>query len=685
MPYGSIKLIPGVNVEKTPTLNQAGIAQSALIRFRDGLVQKYGGWSKFYPFSVAGTPRELHAWEDLNSTSHLAVGTTTQLAIITSGSLQDVTPQTLTSDIAPNFSTVMNTPTVTIIDANITNVTTYDAVFFNTPVSVGGLILSGLYPIASITGANSYTITAASNATSTDNNTGAVPVFTTTSASAVVSVLLADHGLSTGKLNGIVFQIPTTGNGVTIDGGYSVTTATDADNFTITVANQASASGDIPMNGGNAELLYYINLGPPAIGSGYGLGPYGGGGYGTGSTSTSQTGTEITATDWTSDNWGQILLACPFGGGIYQFDPSGGFTNAGLVSSAPLFNGGIFVSTSLQILFAWASTNTSYQIGLQQDPMLIRWSTLGDYTDFQALATNQAGSFRIPIGSTLRGGLAVANQNLFWTDLDLWAANYAGFPLVFGFNKIGAGMGLISSHAALQLRSGVYWMAPMNFCSYTSGGAVVIPCPVWDAVFQNINPSFTQNVRAMANTPFNEAGWLYPSAASTSGECDSYVKFNINEPGAPWDIGPASSLPRSAWTDQSVLGTPLSASPGGVIYQQESTPDADGQPLNWSFTTGYTYIGEGEDYAFVDQVLPDFIWGSYGVSPNAQVQMSFNVINYPGDTPSVFGPYTVTQQTEYISPRFRGRQMSFTIAGSDLGSFVRLGKARYRWAPAGRR
>jgi hypothetical protein len=54
--------------------------------------------------------------------------------------------------------------------------------------------------------------------------------------------------------------------------------------------------------------------------------------------------------------------------------------------------------------------------------------------------------------------MAVSNQSLFWTDLDLWAANYAGFPLVFGFNKIGAGAGAISSHSMQQLRNGVYWM-----------------------------------------------------------------------------------------------------------------------------------------------------------------------------------------------------------------------------------
>ena len=53
MPYGSVTLIPGINVERTPTLLEAGISSSQLVRFRDGLIQKLGGWQKFYAFSVA--------------------------------------------------------------------------------------------------------------------------------------------------------------------------------------------------------------------------------------------------------------------------------------------------------------------------------------------------------------------------------------------------------------------------------------------------------------------------------------------------------------------------------------------------------------------------------------------------------------------------------------------------------
>lgn len=650
MPFGAVKLVPGINVERTPTANEAGYSSSQLIRFRDGLAQKYGGWSAFYPLAVGGVPRHLHAWQDLNQVKRLAVGTTAELDVITGGALQSITPQTLVSDFAPDFSTTIGSPLVEVDDPNLTaSPTTFVSVYFNTPISVGGIILSGLYPIEQVTGATTYQVRALTDATATVANGGAVPVFTTTLDSANISVLLEDHGLSVSAPgNTIVFPIPTTGNGVTIDGLYNVSTVSDADNFVIPLNTQATASGSFSMNGGDAELVYYIALGPPAAGVGYGIGGYGLGGYGTGVAPNVQTGTPISAEDWTLDNWGQILLACPKDGGIYYWDPTGGFQNMSLISSGPIFNRGMFVSTSAQILVAYGST-INEQIGVLQDPMLVQWSDSGNFFDWTPTETNLARNFRIPIGSRIITGLAVSNQNLIWTDLDLWVMNFVGFPNVYGFNKIGAGAGAASLHAVQQLRGGVYWMGKSNFYRY-AGGVEVIKCPVWDAVFQNINMDFIDNVRAMPNTGFNEAGWLYPSMASVNGENDSYVKFNISEPGEPWDYG---MLPRSAWIDQNVFGPPIAAIPGGVIYNQETGYDAAGQPMSWSFLTGYFKIAEGEEWAVIDQITPDFKFGTFNGQSTAQILLTIYVVDYPGDTPRVYGPYSVTAATKYIDPPAR--------------------------------
>jgi len=920
MPIKSVKLIPGVNVEKTPTLNEAGISQSAFGRFRDDLFQKIGGWAQYF-FYNAGIPRALHAWQDLNSVGHLAVGTTSSFGVITSGAVNVLTPQQVTTNPAVNFSTSTSQPNpklVTIIDASLTGVTTiYDGVYFNTPVSVGGLILSGFYSIiAPIVSATSYTIAAAKNATSTVNNGGAVPTFKTTSGSAVVEVGLTAHGLANNDT--INFPIATTANGITIVGSYVATVASDADKFTITGNAQATASSTVSMNGAAAQLLYTITAGPAAAGAAYGTGTtvpvtfvngssniksssatlpitggtpcsftttntlptnfapltksvtftnssanidgaslpttagalvtftgalpigfdvgntyyilpggssstitvaasvggtaivagsaggsgtmaynntfftlptgvssvtftnssanitgvvsdlpttvntpvtftgsvptgftvgttyyiltgassstitvsltvggaavvaggagsgvmaysstssiatlsnanggaaivagsagsgthtlnigFGSGTYGFGITPGTQTGTPISATNWTIDNWGQDVVACPAGGGIYYWNPTGGFSTLVNILTAPAFNEGIFVSMPQQILVAYGST-VAQNIGVQQDPLLVAWSDIGDFEAWTPLTTNQAGSYRIPTGSKIVGGIQGPQNGLIWTDLDMWSMNYLGYPLVFGFTKVGANCGLAGKHAACQLSGNVYWMGQSNFFMFGGSGVQVIPCPIWDYVFQNVDTANIYKTVACANTSFNEVWWFFPASAG-SGEPNRYVKYNTLE--RTWDYG---VLSRTAWIDQSVLGPPIAASPDSYIWQHETTEDAAGSAIVSSMQTGYFVVNEAHEKTFIDLIWPDFKYGLYGGSQGASIQVTVYGADYPTDTPTAFGPFTMNSTTQYINLRMRARLVAMKFESSDLGSFWRIGNVRVRYAQDGK-
>lgn len=674
MPIVALKLIPGVNADFTPTLNQAGISACNLIRFKDKLPQKLGGWLKFYPFALAGIPRALHGWADLNATNHLAVGTTAQLVIITNDSLQDITPQQIVSNFSPNFSTVINTPTVIIVDPNISNITTFDAIFFNTPIAVGGLVLEGLYPVSLVTGAHGYQITAATNATSTVNNGGAVPTFTTNSGSPTVLVGLTNHGQSMGDT--FDFPISTAVGGIMIDGIYTVSAVPDANDFDIAGNVQASSSATLSMNGGQAQLLYFISLGPAAVGSGYGLGGYGLGGYGTGVVPSSQTGAPISATDWSLDNWGQDLLANPKGGAIYYWQPNAGFQTAQLIATGPAFNNGIFVAMPEQILVAYGSTS----IGQQQDPLTVRWSDSQDFTNWQVTDQTQAGSFRLPTGSLIVGGLQGPQQALLWTDIDVYAMQYLGPPFVFGFNKLSSGCGLIGPHARAEMRGNVYWMSLGSFFVLSGNGVQEIPCSVWDVVFQDLDADNQLKCVAGPNSQFDEMNFFYPSLSGGTGECDRYVKINVND--GSWDYG---TLSRCAWIDQSVLGQPIGTTPTGIIYQHETSNDADGQPLVSTFTTGYFVLTEGQDLAFVDWFFPDMKWGLFNGPQTATINVIINVVDYPNAVPVAFGPFVMTSAVDFINTRLRGRQISLTFTSSDIGSFWRLGNLRIRTAKAGRR
>ena len=80
MPHASLKLRPGVDQNETPALNEAGISASELVRVipdqqQGALVQKLGGWTKYFPNTTPAITRALWAWQDTLATKHLAYGT----------------------------------------------------------------------------------------------------------------------------------------------------------------------------------------------------------------------------------------------------------------------------------------------------------------------------------------------------------------------------------------------------------------------------------------------------------------------------------------------------------------------------------------------------------------------------------------------------------------------------------
>jgi hypothetical protein len=310
--------------------------------------------------------------------------------------------------------------------------------------------------------------------------------------------------------------------------------------------------------------------------------------------------------------------------------------------------------------------------------MLIRWCDVNDYNQWIALITNQAGSYRIPKGSRIVQCIQGPQQGLIWTDLGIWAMQYAGPPYVYQFNELGTGCGLIGRKAAGSVSGVVYWMGQSQFYRLSGDGVSPIRCPVWDVVFQDLDTNKLDNIRFAANSRFGEVAWYYPTK-SNGGENSHYVKYNyvLDQ----WDFG---KLSRTAWINESVLGPPIGAADDTYIYQHETSPDADGKAMLSSFQTGYFVITEANEKMFIDQIWPDMKWGYYGGTQGANVLITFYVADYAGQTPLVYGPYTMTQATTFLTPRFRGRLVSVKIESNDIGSWWRLGNIRYRFQPDGR-
>ena len=363
----------------------------------------------------------------------------------------------------------------------------------------------------------------------------------------------------------------------------------------------------------------------------------------------------------------------------------------------PAQNQGMLVLDQIQIILAYGCTPVG---GGSHDAMLNRWCDQSDYQDWVASTTNQAGSYRIPHGSRIIGAIVVPGMALEWTDIGLWAIQYIGFPLVFSFQQIGQNCGLIAQKAAVVMGQLVYWMSDHGFFIFGGGGPQQVACPLWDIVYKNLDENNRDKIIAGTDYHYSEVWWFYPSLNGATEEIDSYIKLNTES--NSWDYGPAATgvpnqFSRTAWTDQNQPGSPVSVDLAGLLQQMDQGFTANGQPIVGGFIqTGFTDIANGGGELSVDQFLPDFKWDG----PNPEIELSLLFRSYPGDTPTVMGPFTITPTTEYITlrkpkvitmddgteftayPAVRGREVAVEII--TVSGWWRWGNPRMRAAPAGR-
>lgn len=665
----SLALKPGVSTQSTALQTGAGVNMSNLIRHKMGQIQKLGGCARLSNSQFIGTARSLLPWADLNGRQFIGIGTTELLQVYQDGEIYPIQPVEATSDLPAPFTTVAASTTVTITDGfftpvvgqwiNIANITYVD-----------GITLQGLYQVSAI-GAGTYEIVVGTPAIAGVVGGGDVLTFDTTIGLDTIEITLGAATFVDGQA--LIIGVSTAVGGLTVEGYYPVVVTVGPVN-TITDDELALATATGQENGGDVRIEYLLVLpaGDSTTGA-YGTGPYSAGPYGVGTP-----GLPVVPVTWWLALWGENLIAAYAQGTLYEWTPPVALGNVATpVAGAPSAMNGVFVAAPQQQAVAWGIYSATL---LEQDDLLIGWCDVADLNDWTATSINQAGTFRLSSGSRIQSGLWNGLAGLIWTDLDLWSMTYVGFPLIYGFNRIGENSGLLAPRAVGVLGSLVAWMSQDEFFIYRGGGVQTLPCDVHDFVFDNIDKNYQDAVFCAVNSSMSEFAWWYPTQGS-EGVCNAYVKWNSLE--NLWDVG-SGSLLLSAWADQSVVGTPIGADYNNLIQQFETSYDFDGNPLDSWFRTGFFQMSEGEEFVTLKRIMPDFTLSEGGV---VQVTVYVSDMLVPSSAYPVrtYGPYTVTAETPYFIVRARGRVMQFKVQCTTLNTFWRYGKPLAEIQREGRR
>ena len=169
MPLTQLNFQPGLDTENTPTGAEGRWVDGDKIRFRKGLPQKIGGWTKFSADYYVGVGRALEQWFALNGARYEALGTDRKIYVYQSGDNQDITPIRSTKALVNAITTTNTSNVVTITDTSHGALQGDFVTLSSVSTDVGGIpaaTLDAEYEILSIANANAYTIESSATATS---------------------------------------------------------------------------------------------------------------------------------------------------------------------------------------------------------------------------------------------------------------------------------------------------------------------------------------------------------------------------------------------------------------------------------------------------------------------------------------------------------------------------------------
>ena len=223
------------------------------------------------------------------------------------------------------------------------------------------------------------------------------------------------------------------------------------------------------------------------------------------------------------------------------------------------------------------------------DPMLVRWSSAGDITDWNATDQNSAGSVRLDVGSRITAAHPWRDRWLIWTDKALYQMVPTRSNRIFDFLVVNDAGGALSSRGVAQGEDAVFWLGDGNFWVF-DGRARELGCSVQDYFFSDSEDGVEQGSEGWAiagpNRRYSEIWWFYVSRRKKAGSTvpDRYVLYNYKE--NSWAIG---ELTRTEWADSLFRPGPL-ASDGKNVLEHEV---GNSRPVGESDVEGIPFIQSG--------------------------------------------------------------------------------------------
>ena len=204
-------------------------------------------------------------------------------------------------------------------------------------------------------------------------------------------------------------------------------------------------------------------------------------------------------------------------------------------------------------------------------------------------------------------------------------------------------------------------------------------CTVRKFIFDRLNIKYKDKVFAGINSEFKEIIWLYASDESGITDCDSYVIFSPEN--NYWTYGTGIF---TTYADQQVFGNTITtgvSSNESRLYNNEP-PDyftANNNTITSFIESADFDIDDGNEILFMNKLIPDFDLST------GKLKVKIITKKYPESSASTTKEFEVTQLTDKVNFRARGRQAKIRVSCSSQNASWQWGSVRLGFQGDGER